>query len=53
VPPGSLPARPLYEFYFDARAAEWRSWGSQVGPYVPPPDGAFAKILVPTVDIVR
>lgn len=26
---------------------------SQVGPYCPPPDGAFSKILVPTADIVR
>ena len=53
VPAGQLPAASLYDFSFDAATGRWRSWASQVGPYVPPPDGAFAKILVPTADTVR
>ena len=30
-----------------------QSWKSQVKAYVPPQDGMFSKILVPTVDVVR
>lgn len=53
VSPGQLPSRSLYDYQFDVAAGCWRSWKSQVGPYAPPPDGAFAKMLVPTADIVR
>lgn len=29
---------------------EWVNWANEVGTYVHPPDGKFAKILVPTID---
>ena len=52
---GSLPGveSTLYEYVFDVDNAEWCSWKSLVQPYVPPLDGKFSKILVPTVDTVR
>jgi hypothetical protein len=31
----------------------WRSWRSYVQDYVPPADGQFSSILVPTADVVR
>lgn len=48
-----LPAKSLYEYCFDTHEGTWRAWKSYVNPYVPPADGAFAKIIVPTVDVVR
>ncbi|PNH08033.1 Dynein-1-alpha heavy chain, flagellar inner arm I1 complex [Tetrabaena socialis] len=48
-----LPARSLYEYCFDTGEGVWKSWRSYLQPYEPPVDGAFAKILVPTVDVVR
>nr|Q9SMH3.1 RecName: Full=Dynein-1-alpha heavy chain, flagellar inner arm I1 complex; AltName: Full=1-alpha DHC; AltName: Full=Dynein-1, subspecies f [Chlamydomonas reinhardtii]CAB56598.1 1-alpha dynein heavy chain [Chlamydomonas reinhardtii] len=48
-----LPARSLYEYCFDTNEGVWKSWRSYLQPYEPPADGAFAKILVPTVDVVR
>ncbi|KXZ49756.1 DHC2 protein [Gonium pectorale] len=48
-----LPARSLYEYCFDTNEGVWKSWRSYLQPYEPPADGAFSKILVPTVDVVR
>ncbi len=48
-----LPARSLYEYCFDTQEGVWKSWRSYLQPYEPPADGAFSKILVPTVDVVR
>ncbi len=53
LPPSQLPARSLFEYCFDTGEGAWRSWKSYVAPYCPPADGQFAKILVPTVDVVR
>ena len=53
VPASQLPARSLYEFRFDPAEKCWKSWKSFVTPYVPPSDGKFAKIVVPTADLVR
>lgn len=49
--PGVLPT--LYEYYFDQESQHWTPWESMVTPYVPPTDGRFCNILVPTVDTVR
>jgi dynein heavy chain, axonemal len=48
-----LPAGSLYDFCFDVGTKCWTSWRSAVTPYVPPPDGKFSKIIVPTADLVR
>ncbi len=48
-----LPARSLYEFCLDTTEGCWKAWRTLVGEYVPPLDGQFSKILVPTVDVVR
>ncbi|GLI59150.1 hypothetical protein VaNZ11_000978 [Volvox africanus] len=48
-----LPARSLYEYCFDTNEGVWKSWRSYLQAYEPPSDGAFSKILVPTVDVVR
>jgi dynein heavy chain len=48
-----LPARSLYEYCFDTGEGVWKSWRSYLQPYEPPGDGAFSKILVPTVDVIR
>ena len=53
VAPTQLPNRSLYEYCFDTSEMMWKSWKSYVTAYQPPADGAFAKILVPTVDVVR
>jgi dynein heavy chain len=53
VAASQLPAKSLYEYVFDLDDLRWKPWRSMVGPYVPPADGKFAKILVPTVDTVR
>ena len=53
VSPCQLPARSLYEYCFDVTDGCWRSWRSYVKDYVPPADGQFSKILVPTADVVR
>lgn len=53
IPATQLPARSLYDFCFDVESKCWRSWSSQVPPYTPPPDGCFARIIVPTADLVR
>lgn len=53
VAASQLPAKSLYEYCFDTSEGVWRAWRSYVAPYEPPVDGAFSKILVPTVDVVR
>jgi dynein heavy chain len=53
LPPNQLPANLIYEYHFDVDALIWRSWEALVPTYEPPPDGAFAKILVPTLDTCR
>jgi hypothetical protein len=53
VSPSQLPARSLYEYCFDINDGCWRSWRSYVSAYVPPADGQFSKILVPTADVIR
>ena len=53
VPATSLPAASLYEYWFNIDEHVWVPWKSLVSDYVAPPDGKFAKIVVPTVDTVR
>jgi dynein heavy chain, axonemal len=48
-----LPAKSLYEYCFDVESMCWRSWRSFVTEYVPPTNGKFSKIVVPTADLVR
>lgn len=48
-----LPAKSLFEYCFDTSEGVWRAWKTYVQAYEPPADGAFSKILVPTVDVVR
>ena len=48
-----LPARPLYDYFFDGAAACWKSWGTAVGAYAPPASGRFSDVVVPTADLVR
>ncbi|KAK9825454.1 hypothetical protein WJX81_002895 [Elliptochloris bilobata] len=53
VPIGMLPEQSLYDVFVDESAGAWKAWGTLVQPYVPPSDGCFASILVPTADVVR
>ncbi|KAK3269901.1 Dynein heavy chain cytoplasmic, partial [Cymbomonas tetramitiformis] len=53
VAASQLPAKSLYEYIFDVDDLRWRPWKSIVPEYVAPVDGAFAKVMVPTVDTVR
>ena len=53
--PGQIPqgAGLLYEYFFDVDESKWVPWTSMVADYVPPPDGKFSSIVVPTVDTAR
>ena len=42
-----------YDLCFDFDDKQWIPWERKVMEFVPPADGAFSKILVPTVDTVR
>jgi dynein heavy chain len=55
VPCGNLPHPKivLHEYYFSPTELVWKLWSSMVPEYVPPADGKFASILVPTLDTVR
>ena len=44
---------PLYDCLFDFNEKGWVAWERRVGDYIPPADGSFHKILVPTVDTVK
>jgi len=43
----------LYEYVFMMEDEEWCPFSEMVTAYKPPADGAFSKIMVPTVDTVR
>ena len=43
----------LYESYFDTEEFSFSLWDNIMKEYVPPKDGAFSKILVPTTDTVK
>ena len=50
----ALPASSLYDNYFDyEKSKNFITWEKLVQNYIPPPDGKFSKILVPTVDTQR
>ena len=49
--PSSLPT--LHDYTFDLDQRQWRPWTAEVPDYVPPADGKFASIVVPTSDTVR
>ena len=53
--PGQIPAGAgtLYEYFFDADENKWKSWASMVEEYVPPRDGKFSSIVVPTIDTTK
>ncbi|XP_073386148.1 dynein-1-alpha heavy chain, flagellar inner arm I1 complex isoform X3 [Physcomitrium patens] len=53
IPPNQLPADLIYEYHFDVDSLMWQSWKALVPVYEPPPDAAFSKILVPTLDTCR
>lgn len=50
---------PVFDFYYDYNKSappairNWSNWDKHDLKYVPPPDGKFSKILVPTVDTKR
>ena len=48
-----LPEQSIYQYLFDTKEMMWISWSEYVEEYEPPEDGAFASIIVPTVDTVR
>jgi len=51
-----LPATSLYENFYDFSGIKnWIAWEKLVAQtqYIPPADGKFSKILVPTVDTKR
>ena len=52
---GQIPAGVglLYEYFFDADELKWVPWSAKVDEYVPPPDGKFSSIVVPTLDTTR
>jgi dynein heavy chain len=40
----------LFEHYYDPDNKNFINWEKLVTEYLPPPDGKFSKILVPTSD---
>ena len=52
---GQIPAGVglLYEYFFDPDTLKWMPWSDMVPDYVPPPDGKFSSIVVPTLDTTR
>lgn len=50
-----LPDKSLYDEFLDIKKtpASMNKWNTLVHDYVPPHDGKFGSILVPTVDTVR
>ena len=56
VSAGQLPEKKtLFEFCFSTSSAKWVPWKdpSMIPEFIPPTDGKFSSILVPTVDTVR
>jgi dynein heavy chain len=49
--PNGLPT--LHDYMFDLNTRAWRPWTGGVDAYVPPADGKFSSIMVPTADTVR
>ena len=56
VSAGQLPEKKtLFEFCFNTEVSKWVPWKdpSMIPEYIPPTDGKYSSILVPTVDTVR
>eukprot|EP00003_Mantamonas_plastica_P006673 TRINITY_DN1548_c0_g5_i2.p1 TRINITY_DN1548_c0_g5~~TRINITY_DN1548_c0_g5_i2.p1 ORF type:complete len:3052 (-),score=1213.08 TRINITY_DN1548_c0_g5_i2:66-8516(-) len=49
--PAALPT--LFDYHFDPAINKWVPWNELVQPFMPPEDGKFSSVLVPTVDTVR
>jgi len=54
VSTGQLPSSTtLHDFTLDLDERRWQPWSTIVPQYVPPTDGKFSSIMVPTADTVR
>lgn len=49
MPPGDS----LFDGYYDIKENSYLLWDNLLTSYVPPKDGSFSKILVPTTDTVK
>jgi len=47
------PSSSYYDNIIELANQSWVPWSRKVEPYIPPEDGKFSKILVPTVDTMR
>lgn len=49
-----IPPASLFEHYYDMEGSrDFKKWGNLMQEYIPPADGKFSKILVPTEDTTK